>query len=76
MSNGVTVKRWTYDNAQRRVTAFRPISETAHSWSYDNRPCGAFIHVLPSVAYNPERRQKLDRSQNSTLLYLSVVLMF
>jgi len=36
MSNGVTVKRWTYDNAQRHVTAFRPISEAAHSWSYDN----------------------------------------
>jgi len=30
MSNGVTVKRWTYDNAQRHVTAFRPISEAAH----------------------------------------------
>ena len=36
MSNGVTVKRWTYDNAQRHVTAFRPISEAAHSWSDDN----------------------------------------
>jgi len=35
MSPRVTVKRWTYDNAQRHVTAFRPISEAAHSWSYD-----------------------------------------
>jgi len=31
----VTVKRWTYDNAECHVTAFRPISEAAHSWSYD-----------------------------------------
>jgi len=31
----VTVKRWTYDNAQRHVTAFRPIIEAAHIWSYD-----------------------------------------
>ena len=36
MSNGVTVKRWTYDNAQRHVMAFRPISEAARSWSDDN----------------------------------------
>ena len=33
----VTVKRWTYDNAQRHVTAFWPIREAAHSWSYDNQ---------------------------------------
>jgi len=30
MSNGVTVKQWTYDNAQRHVMAFQPISEAAH----------------------------------------------
>jgi len=29
--------RWTYDNAQRHVTAFKPVSEAAHSWSYDNQ---------------------------------------
>ena len=39
MSHRVTVKRWTYDNAQRHVTAFRPISEAAHSWSYDDVKC-------------------------------------
>ena len=37
MSTRVTVKRWTYDNAQSHVTAFRPISEAAHSWSYNNK---------------------------------------
>ena len=26
----------TFDNAQSHVTAFRPISEAAHSWSDDN----------------------------------------
>ena len=25
-----------FDNDERHVTAFRPISEAAHSWSYDN----------------------------------------
>jgi len=31
-----TVTRWSFDNDQRHVTAFRPISKTAHSWSDDN----------------------------------------
>ena len=31
-----TVTRWSFDNAQRHVTAFRPISEAADSWSYHN----------------------------------------
>jgi len=39
MSPRLTVKRWTYDNAQRHVTAFRPNSEAAHSWSYDKCLC-------------------------------------
>jgi len=29
--NWVTLKRWTYDNAQRHVTAFRPISDNIFS---------------------------------------------
>jgi len=29
------VTRWSFDNDERHVTAFRPISEAAHSWSYD-----------------------------------------
>jgi len=37
MSTRVTVKWWTYDNAQSHVTAFPPISEAAHSWSYHNK---------------------------------------
>jgi len=39
MSHRVTMKRWTYDNAQPNVTVFRPISEAAHSWSYDKNGC-------------------------------------
>ena len=31
-----TMTRWTFDNAGRQVTAFRPISEAARSWSCDN----------------------------------------
>ena len=34
-----TVTRWSFDNDQRHVTAFRPISEAAHSWPYDNVSC-------------------------------------
>jgi len=51
-----TVKRWTFNNAQRHVMTFRPISEAARSWSCDNqiwrtsvenvalglRPCATF----------------------------------
>jgi len=33
---GSTMTRWSFDNGQRHVTAFRPISEAARSWSYDN----------------------------------------
>ena len=39
LSNGVTVKWWTYDNAQRHVTAFQPINDAAHSWSYYKLTC-------------------------------------
>jgi len=34
-----TMTRLSFDNDQRHVTAFRPISEAAHSWSYDNTLC-------------------------------------
>ena len=30
---------WTFDNARRHMTAFRPISEVARSWSCDNIEC-------------------------------------
>ena len=36
MSDSVTVTRRPFDNAQRHVTAFRPVSDAVHSWSYDN----------------------------------------
>ena len=34
-----TVKQRTFDNAQRHVTTFRPISEAARSWSCDKFVC-------------------------------------
>jgi len=33
------VKRRSVDNAEVHVTAFRPISEAARSWSDDNKYC-------------------------------------
>jgi len=54
MSPWVTVKWRTYDNAQRHVTAFRPISEAAHSLSYDNVLCNAhgiqYVYLYISLA--------------------------
>ena len=49
MSPRVTVKQWTYDNAQRHVTAFRPISEAAHSWSYDSISCAVCVYCRSGV---------------------------
>jgi len=37
----VTVTHSAFDNDECHVTAFRPISEAAHSWSYDN--CGCYL---------------------------------
>ena len=37
-----TVTSWSFDNDERHVTAFRPISEAAPSWSYDKSLCSAF----------------------------------
>ena len=31
-----TVTHWSFNNVQRHVTAFRPFSEAAQSWSYDS----------------------------------------
>ena len=35
----IVVNRPTFDNAQSHVTAFRPISEAARSWSDDSLEC-------------------------------------
>ena len=35
----------TFDNAQSHVTAFRPISKAARSWSDDNINCHDFLQV-------------------------------
>ena len=32
-------------NDKRHVTAFQPISETAHSWSYDNKGKGSSYSI-------------------------------
>jgi len=37
--------RSAFDNAQRHVTAFRPISEAARSWSCDNIPFPTPFHA-------------------------------
>ena len=59
MSPLVTAKRWTYDNAQCHVTAFRPISNAARSWSYDTQPC------LPWAS--PSSIVKQSNGQNSKI---------
>ena len=45
------VKRWTHDNARRNVTAFRTISEAAHSWSYDKSCWSYIISFIQLVTY-------------------------
>jgi len=51
-----TATRWSFDNDQRHVMAFRPISEAAHSWSYDkylwklNR-----MLLMTSLTFEPNR---------------------
>jgi len=40
----------TVDNAQSHVTAFRPISEAARSWSDDNVTCHMFAETTHIVA--------------------------
>ena len=35
-TRSTVTRRWSFDNDKRHVTACRPISEAAHSWSYDS----------------------------------------
>ena len=44
MLNGQTLKCATSDYDQRHVIAFRPISEAARSWSYNNTKSVSRIH--------------------------------
>jgi len=44
-SEGHVPTRSAFDNAQPQVTAFRPISEAARSWSCDNIPFPTPLHV-------------------------------
>jgi len=42
----IVENRLSFDNAQNHVTAFRPISEAARSWSDDNFNLGSsYFHV-------------------------------
>ena len=41
-----TVKRWTFDNAQRHVMTFWPISEASCSWSCDKNVCSIWCRLL------------------------------
>jgi len=58
-----------YDNDECHVTAFRPISEAAHSWSYDNLTC-RWTWKLDSndVALSWLRASKMTQDFNSTRL--------
>jgi len=58
-----------YDNDECHVTAFRPISEAAHSWSYDNLTC-RWTWKLDSndVALSWLRASKMTQDLNSTRL--------
>ena len=38
--------RSSFDNDERHMMAFRPVSEAAHSWSYDNGICHISILCL------------------------------
>ena len=53
-----TMTRW-YDNDQRHVTAFRLISEAAHSWSYDkNIWSSVLVHSVQLVPVLLQTLQK------------------
>jgi len=56
-----TVARWSFHNDQRHVTAFRPISEAAHSRSYDK---SHFRSVQPNTV-NDITRIALRVSNNN-----------
>ena len=61
----VTVKRWTYDNAQRHVMAFRPISEAARCWSCDNQMWWPSVEnvalgLCPHTTFSTEGPSYLD----------------
>jgi len=58
----VTVKRniKKYDNALRHVTAFRPISKAAHSYSYDNSIC--LLLRWPRIAVSVKHRSDVRPS--------------
>ena len=54
-----TVTRWSFDNVKRHVTAFRPISEAAHNWSYDRSLCLSILFTCISCicsTYQVENR--------------------
>jgi len=60
------VKRRSFDNAQRHVTTFRPISEAARSWSYDNRNFKFGQQVNGSVSQPADDKSSLKGSWSGT----------
>jgi len=50
----------TVDNAQSHVTAFRPISEAARSWSDDNVSCDFDISVILLISGLGPQAEKSD----------------
>jgi len=78
MSLRVTVKRWTYhtyDNAQRHVTAFWPISEAAQKWFHGptrvHTPNTFGLHCAESV---PQRHLRYAHIKPSVSTYLYSIL--
>jgi len=59
-----TVTRRSFNTAQRHVTAFRPISEAARSWSCDKSFCPSFVTPQPQTA-----KVKEQMDDNVTNLY-------
>ena len=46
MMHGRPPTRSSFNNDERHMMAFRPVSEAAHSWSYDNGICHISILCL------------------------------
>ena len=58
------MNRPSFDNAQSHVTAFRPISEAARSWSDDNVACR-------TVSYASAKSMAIRRTRTRMSVHLS-----
>ena len=68
ISNGRPPMRWSFDNDECHVTAFRPVSEAARSWSYNSLVvcvCSVELarRVLRLERVNASLNKELERQQ-------------